>query len=197
MFPVILVARLATDLHAAFSGVIRMPQMQSPFAGEGMAIATAAARVGIDRRMTGRAIGIQRPVGNPHLGVGRIGIDHPAGGTVAIRPSAGVMEIVHGIPRAAIHVMTSRSAATALVAVPQGVHAAGVTGHAVAASGRNGGLQVRYGGMAEGTVAAVGDVNRLVHRSTRIVAARACRPVVVLDAANRHVPGRNMGRVRD
>ena len=137
--------------------------MQIAFSREGMTVSTSSSWIGIDRRMAGRTVGVQRPVWFPHLGVAAIRINHPAGGTVAIRPAAGVMEVVHGIPRTTIHVMTSRSAATALVPIPQGVYAARMAAYAVATTGRDTGLQVRNGGMAEGTIAAVGDINRLIH----------------------------------
>ena len=139
-----------------------MSSVQVPFAGEAMAITAAPSWIRIVRRVTGVAIGIQRPVGDPHLRVGRIGINHPAGGAVAIRPIASIVEIVHGIPRAAAHDMAGRNAATALVALPQRVYAPGVTGHAIAASGRDTRLQVRNGGVTEVAVATMGDIDRFI-----------------------------------
>ena len=192
----IFVATCASDLHATLPGTIGMSCVQVPFAGEGMAIAASTPRVGIVRRVTGGAIDIQRPVGDPHFRVGRIGIDHPAGGAVAIRPVASIMQIVHGIARATTHDMTSRSAATALVTLPQRVDAARMAGYTVATAGRDTRLQIRNGGMAETAVAVVSDIDRFVIGSAGIVAARAGGPVPILDTTDRHVAGRNMGCVR-
>ena len=173
-----------------------MSCVQVPFARETMAISTTSWIGSIVRRVTGIAIGIQRPVGDPHLGVGSKGIDHPAGGTVAIRPAAGVMEIMHGIPRTTIHVMTSRGAAAALVPIPQRVYAARMAAYAVATTGRDTGLQVRNGGMAEAAVAIMGDIDRLVVGPAGIVAARAGCPVPILNTTDGHIAGSNMGSMR-
>ena len=139
-----------------------MESVQVPFTRETVAITASPPRVGIIRCMAGRTIGSQRPVGDPHFRVGRIGKSHPAGGAIPVCPIASIMQIVHGIPRTAVHVMASRSAATALVALPQGVDTARMATDAVAAAGRETRLQVRDGRVTEVAVAAMGDVDRFI-----------------------------------
>ena len=68
--------------------------------------------------------------------------------------------------------------------------------HAIAATGRNARLQVRNGGMAEGAVAIMGDIDRLVVGPAGIVTARAGCAKDILDTANGHITGRNMGRMQ-
>ena len=68
--------------------------------------------------------------------------------------------------------------------------------HAIAASGRNARLQVRYGGVAEGAVAIMGDSDRRIRGSTGVMTACTGCPVDVLNATNRHRACSNMVCVR-
>jgi len=67
-----------------------------------------------------------------------------------------------------------------------------VTIHAIAAVGRNAWLQGRNSCMAEGAIATMGDINRGICCTARIMTAGACRPVVFLSSADGHVCGRDM-----
>ena len=76
-------------------------------------ITPGPAGVIVKRRVASRTFRVHGPIALPHLRIARIGEGHSTGGSITIRPAANrVMEIVHGIPRTTIHVMTSRSAAT-------------------------------------------------------------------------------------
>ena len=68
--------------------------------------------------------------------------------------------------------------------------------HAIAATGRNAGLQVRDGGMAEGAVAIMGDSDRCIRGSTGVMTAGTGCPVDVLNATDRHRACSNMVCVR-
>jgi len=144
--------------------------------------------------MTGPASGIQGPVVDPHLRVARIGVSQAAGGTVATRPATSrVMGIVEVIPRAAIKGdMTPSRRASVHIAPPKSMLAGRVTVHAIAAACRNARLQVRNCRMAEVAITAVGNIDRCISGTTRVVTACTCCPVVVLCTANRHVRSSHM-----
>lgn len=192
------VADLTIYLQATLVGAVGMQAMQIILAGEAVAVATALVpSIIAERRMAGRTVGGQGPVGDPHFRVGCVGVAQPAGRTVAIRPAARRgMGIVESASRAAVEGGMTVGRRTGHIATPQGMFACRVTAHAVAATGRDAGLQIRDGRMAQATIAIMGDIDRFIGGAARIVTAGAAGPVVLLYTADSHISGSEMGCVR-
>ena len=67
----------------------------------------------------------------------------------------------------------------------RGLHIAGMAGGAISRTTRNTGLHVRYGRMTEAAVTTVGDIDRRICGTARVV-------TVVARAGQGHVTGRNV-----